>query len=370
MAKALRNYYVTYKKVLGDSGTETFDINVDSPITELYIEVRANNHATAPNASNPIARNVTKIELVDGGDTLFSLTGQQTIANFFYMTGKMPHRAIQEWDSVRQLDTFPIRFGRYLGDERYALDPRKYQNLQLKITWNLATVNAVGANGFATGTGRMTVVTRIMESPKSLPVGLFTCREIENWTTAASGDHVVDLPTDHKFVNLFFRSYESGIGPDTHFSNFKFSINNDQLVLHDGDTGEVERMSQERLGKATQEIKFYGSDGMTLETWLGGEVRANLNMLSAVNVAGYSEGNGGLLTLDLITNANAAVSNSGGYATIEGYQPEHTFEFPFGDIMDESSWLDASSYGDLKVELTEGNAGGAASLFLLQARKY
>ncbi len=53
--------------------TEIIDVNVRDPISQLIIELRVGNTADEMQA-HPIAC-LTKIELVDGSDVLFSLSG-------------------------------------------------------------------------------------------------------------------------------------------------------------------------------------------------------------------------------------------------------------------------------------------------------
>lgn len=54
------------RKTLGDSGTETIDINVDEPITQMTVRFGVTNEAAVAR-SVPVDSVVSKIEIVDGG---------------------------------------------------------------------------------------------------------------------------------------------------------------------------------------------------------------------------------------------------------------------------------------------------------------
>lgn len=364
-----RDTYIEYQKTLADSGTEIMDINVALPITEIYIEVRASNHATAPNANSPIARCISSIELVDGSNVLFSLNGQQAMANAAFDIGHFPHRALQDLSGARQLDTWPIRFGRFFGDTIYALDPTKFSNLQLKVTWNLAAVNAIGANGFATGTGRITVIARVMEDAPS-PTGLFMTKELYNWTTAASGDERVDLPTDHPYRRIMVRSYESFVGITGVFTNLKLSVDQDKFIPFDLDTGGIVREMENRYGRFRLAQKNYGDDAGTFELWVTEDERGQLTPGASGVICGADYFWKALLKLYMVDHANASQSGKAFFTEVEGLCPENTMAIQMGKPDDPTDWFKAPDFGSIRLYCTQGNAGGNASIFIQQERLY
>ena len=76
-------------KVLGDSGTETFDINILDPITELTLRYKVVN-AGAVAINVPPQKTISKIEIVDGGRTVLSMTGYEAVAAAAYDKGFYP----------------------------------------------------------------------------------------------------------------------------------------------------------------------------------------------------------------------------------------------------------------------------------------
>ena len=131
---------------LGETGTKTIDINIKDIISRITIMFEATN-VSEDMASHP-AGNVTKIELVDGSDVLYSLNGHQAQAVNFYDRDIQPYSYIDNIAGHKQRAVFGIDFGRFLYDQGLAFDPTKFTNPQLKISWDedVCEVDAVVNN--------------------------------------------------------------------------------------------------------------------------------------------------------------------------------------------------------------------------------
>ena len=68
--------------------TKTIDIDLNKPISRITIQMKGTNSTSVPTA-HP-AKMLTKIELVDGSNVLYSLNGLQAQAINFYESGKLP----------------------------------------------------------------------------------------------------------------------------------------------------------------------------------------------------------------------------------------------------------------------------------------
>jgi len=112
------------------AGTKTIDINVADPISRFVIQMKGLNSADAP-VAHP-AKMISKIELVDGSDVLFSLSGVEAQALNFYDEGKVPHTVLNYLNDVYAIATFHIDFGRFLYDPVLAFDPKKLRIHSLK----------------------------------------------------------------------------------------------------------------------------------------------------------------------------------------------------------------------------------------------
>jgi len=114
------------------AATKTLDINLADPVSRLVIQMKGLNNGTTLTA-HP-AKMISKIELVDGSDVLFSLSGVECQALNYFDKGRMPFNVVNYCNDVYAIATYELNFGRYLYDPVFALDPTKFTNPQLKIT--------------------------------------------------------------------------------------------------------------------------------------------------------------------------------------------------------------------------------------------
>ena len=120
-------------KDLGASGTEVIDINVLDTISRinLYWQTKI---VTVSVELASLVECISKVELIDGSDVLFSLNAEQLYALNYY-----DRMQIQDYEASLTVADFTkyqvsIDFGRWLWDPTWALDPKRFSNLQLKIT--------------------------------------------------------------------------------------------------------------------------------------------------------------------------------------------------------------------------------------------
>ena len=84
-----REIYLEKDKTLADSGSQTIEVSVVDPISELFVKLYATNGATS-NKGSPIARCISKIEVFDGADKLFSMDGRLAHALAYYRSSRIP----------------------------------------------------------------------------------------------------------------------------------------------------------------------------------------------------------------------------------------------------------------------------------------
>lgn len=365
-----RHAYIEDNKVLADSGTEVIDIRVKDPITELLVQVFATNH-TSGNVNSPIARCVSKIEIVDGSDVLYSMSGHQAIATAWFDSGIYPSRKVCELWGWNQIDHFPIRFGRFEGDLQLAFDPTKFTNPQLKITWNLATVNIVDTDGFAGDSARLTVIAKVMEEAGAAPTGFLMNKEHYAFTTADSGDENIDLPTDYPYRKLLVRSYIPGNELMLTLTQLKLSVDQDKFVPFDLRSTDLARMMVDWFGVAHSKINALGNNGETRELWMDGEMGSYGNMAGTPShFLMLTDTWAGRVTMNCYDQDGTVVTN--GRANIFYFAPcvESCFCYPFGrqDLIEEA--FQAPDFGSVRLVLTQDVVSAAASVVLQQIRSY
>ena len=371
-----RDVFIEKDKTLADSGSVTIELAVVDPISELHIRVKNKNGGTS-NKNNPISRNISKIEIVDGSNVIYSLNGMLAQAMSYYQRNILPSMQRQGGPSENQEDLYVIRFGRWLWDQAYALVPQSFRNLQLKITWNFATVIAVGATGFLADNGKLSITARLMEGLEAPPIGFMMAKSHFDWTTAASGDERISLPTDHDYVMMLFRAWETEVKLYTTISNLKLSIDQDKIIPFDSPSWDLLKQMENDYGLIDLEQHVFAASEENIQTWLGvgetvvvtpeGQDAVGATAGAIATVYGVDSGH---FNLKLLGNDGQVKAASILQVMARGQALNHCFAMPFGTMDDPDSWLKAPTHGDIKAIISQGNAGAAATLALLQAKNY
>ena len=365
-----RIVYLEKGKVLDDSGSDTIKLNINEPISFLEFHWGATNGATNNQASH-LHQCVSKIELVDGADVIYSLPMVQMQALNFFERGRIPLMNLTEWAGDGAREACYMNFGRHPYDPELAFLPSRFANPQIKITWDLATVNAVGATGFVSGTGRLSILAHVLP-PATAPRGWLMAKEIYSFSSAASGDERVDLPLDYPYRLLTIRSLESGMDFRENISNLKLSLDQDKIILFDLETFRLQELNRDWFGPHQVGTKFDRAHGDTVVI-LTNELDGLMLMsdeAAAVPYTGYAwSSNFGLNLLD-VAGGGAHSGDSEIRCTEWGYTFHNTVAWPFGNIQDIESWFRPDQYRSIRTILTQANAGAAVSICLQQFRRY
>ena len=340
--------------------TVVIPINITDVISQIVLEVRG--LATTVTNLAPIARAITQIDVIDGSDVLFSLDGEQAEALDWY-NNKGTFRANYNMmltgnTAVRYIG---INFGRYLYDPIYALDPKRFNNLQLRVTVD----SGVGGNT----SNSVTLAARacVFETPPTELRGFFMSKEFKQWTMAAATHNYCDLPLDYPYRALFFRAFLAGTETNQCVSNFKLSEDQDKKILFDDDPWDLHTVLNSRLPKVSENY-FFACSNLIRYLYVAATTKVVANgtrwagsALDA-NVSCYNGDGGRLDTYSYPAGQNYQIH-------VEGDLPHSVYMLPFGDINDPSDLYDVRNLGSLRTDIT----GGAASqgyLFAQQVRSY
>jgi len=360
--------YIENRKVLADSGELVSDVNVRDPITALWVEVRANN-GTSYNINSPVAACVDAVEVIDGSTVLYSVDGYELFAMTAYMLKQIPYSLVYEYGNLTQNLNGCLLFGRFLGDVQYALDPARFANLQVRVKWNLANVNTVGATGFGTGTATLTVVADIMEGAPA-PSAMLTTKEHYAFTTASSGVEYVDLPVDLNHRGLLLRCHKAGSGQFTGISNLKLSCDQGKFVPFDMRKNDLHRYLTLQTPLFHYKHNFYPNSGDTIYPLLKFDEVVQLTAYDADLYASYVNDGIGEGIAYLYGNAGVKSGRYQLMADVQGFLPVGAMYIPFGLADEASTWLPANAFKSLRLELTQDTASASAFVVTHQERPY
>lgn len=344
--------------------TEVIDINVKDPISQLIIELCVTNVGSIAPTAHAIAC-LKKIELVDGSDVLFSLSGYEAEAVDIYHNKRMRSNWNPYLDGMDVQRYVAINFGRFLWDPVFAFDPEKFKNPQLKITLD------INAGGNAPVINKLRVWANMFDEKTVTPGAFLMCKEIKDYTMAISSHEYTDLPTDYLYRKLFVRCQYPGYEGNIYVSNIKLSEDQDKRIIFDHDTETIFRNIAQDNPMLTELI--YGYVGTVLTNGFCtpsartiGSCQQWAAAVEAGAIAFYDGDGGKFRVIKETSDCNMQV-------IVSGWLPHGVWEIPFGDQMDPADWFDVTKVGSLKADI-KGSASATSSqsvqIFLQQLRPY
>jgi hypothetical protein len=253
------------------------------------------------------------------------MSGAYTQALAFYSSKKQPFNYINYTDNGTCVAVIPIYFGRHLWDRKLALDPSKFNNLQLKVEHDYSL------GGATPDACTIEVWADIFDDKPEGVIGFLMGKSHWRKTLVASTTDFVDIPTDYPIRLVMPAAKSDDEEPDINIDAIKLSEEADKRVIVDAGTLEIDPFGSQ------------DTDSIIHVPWSGGSGR-NIN--------------GSLLTT---FNAN-----------VTGRCPHGVIPIPMGDIeVIEDAWQ-VQELGSARIQMTTG-AGDTASayqLLLQQVRKY
>lgn len=347
---------------VGASGTKVIDLNIQDVISRIDITFATTK--SKEGMDSYAHKNITKIELVDGSDVLFSMDGGQCQALCIYdrKCPTMSHG--QHLNANAEFDTYGIDFGRFLFDPELAFDPTRFRNPQLKVTYDEDVADdGVTAN-------ELEVIAYCFDEKPVNPVGFLMSKEHYQYTCGAENSYEqVDLPTDHPIRKLLIQGYRSAYEPWNILSEARLSEENLKRIPFDWELETYYRMMKgvwtpilEGLVGHADHSGSYAFYVTPTDYWC--------------EVAGMPSGDGYVYVDQTRTGGKITpYTNSGEQQCklfLKGFLPNHCFEFPFGNPQDVADWYDVTRKGNVQLRLKAGGSGasGVAAVILQQLRRY
>lgn len=353
---------------MGTSGTKTYNLEYTDIISGLDLLIEATNGATS-NKSNPVERNITTIEIVDGSDVLWSLPGDVAYALFSQEYGHPPKEDYCGAGGGSPYVQIPIRFGRELYDPQLALDPKKFKNPQLKVTFDEATVRAASATGFSSDSFNLSIVAHLMEKA-GVPAGFLMAKDLYDFTTAASGDERVDMPIDYPYRQLMIRVYEAGVFVLSSITNYELNCDGGKFKPFDMHSRYVADRMCEIYPPTSKKGYSTVDDADVIQTWVALEAAASIYGHTSSTIASASSFWPSQFTVQTYTHAGVAVNGQAVHWECEGWAPHNTMFLPFGRLNEMAEWFDAPNYGSVRLYLTQANANAECNVCVQQYRRY
>lgn len=353
---------------MGISGTLIYNIDYSDPISEIQLQFEATNGATH-NKNNPIEWNIDKIEVVDGSDVLYSVPGDVALALWMHTHNKETAAYRTEGPGEYHYMTIPIAFGRYLYDPLYAFNPIAHKNPQLRISFDEATIRAAGVDGYVSDSFQLSILCKLMEGGDA-PRGFLMAKDVYDFTTVASGDERIDMPTDYPWRLLAVRAYESGVDLRDSVTNYELNCDGGRYIVFDEPSRYTVAKMAERFDPLYVDLVGMFSSGVDTQTYVGIDKQGSLIDASSGYGMSASSFWPGLIHAYPWLHDGTAQNDRLGRAVVGGWAIHNTLLMPFGRLDVAEEWFDARLYNNVRLYLTQGNAGAEVNVCVQQLRNY
>jgi hypothetical protein len=340
--------------------TETIDIKLEDVISRIQVKFNGTNTDIVPTAVH--AKQISKIELIDGSDVLWSLSGQEIEAKMFYDYKNGPSYEREFRNDVDNYLMLDLLFGRKLWDKSLAFDPKKFKNPQLKITHNKAL------GGSLPDAATLEVYADVFDEKSIQPFGWIMSKEFYTFTSpATAANKYIDLPRDHAIKRIMLMTYKADSWWENLVTSVTISEDNDKKKPIDHNGGDLVSMVQTQYGEyrelITDVIRGTGPQTMYLTQTESANVQFSPIGPAAANFLGTdAERTGGYQTIV----ANATITFR---ALATGYLPHGCLPIDFGDPEDLDDWYDVTRKGSVQL-IPKVSGEVAFNVVLEQLRKY
>lgn len=244
---------LTSRKAFSATDVIERDIRGSDPISFIDIGVRMTNGATMlENAVVKVHDDVTKIELVDGGDVLISANMEELQALNAFERKNMPRMEITWEDDAVQEEWVRIPFGFYGFDPNHYLRPADFGNLQLKVSITLTTV----ASGTWAASGHdVTMIAGIMERGYGDYKGFLSTKNVKAYSAVDGAREDIQLNTDWPYRAILLQAFKTATRPDENLELIRLTADDDKHVALELYATELEAQNAYDFGRFTQKYQ-------------------------------------------------------------------------------------------------------------------
>ena len=368
----LRKSYIVEDQVLDAAGTVIKDFDFSDPIAALVVSVSGKKHDHA-NINSLIARGISKIEVVDGSNVIFSMNMEQAQALQLYATRRPPLNVITCNSFATNVSQAIIQFGRNMSDNQWALDPTRFTNLQLKVTYAFTE----GAGYWKDNNQKLTIYAMIQEQPATRPEGFLMSKEFYSFTKATSGDKTIDLARDFPYRLLIWGIKDctspvwnelSKVKIDCDFGKFiPIEQTCEDLAWENAAYHGMLFQQTEVVGDGVDEDKnayypFSWNWGASIESWnLGADCKVKRPYSGYITVRGAGATRSSTVPAD-----EALADGQRVIVTGRGYELNSTQHVRFGSLDDPEEFLRVEGFKSARLILTQGGGDALVSRVVSQ----
>lgn len=356
--------------------TITEDLPTKGILSELHCQVTYTKVSTNDRPL-PDWEAVTKIELLVKGSTVVkSLSGKQVRQLMWYNGGPFTQSG-SFWGAGGSTDTYTnliLYLGKFAGDTKNGLDLGRYENPQVKITYD-TSLTSVDGNTYDAATSPTFKYNLMAKLFDGRPAG-FTDRfvqssQIKSYTTANSTEINTEVPKGFGLKNLIFGASYKNIGYTHIPDRVKLDFDNGSWVPIDVEHENMKAMHLSWWPKpviAAFWTTAASSDDFDTQCF-------QINSINSSNTGGttaaisYDAHEMGLHDVAKYTYAGAAATGQDiGWIQVMGWGPHQSYNIPMEELVDGSlDNIDTNAFGRIDLKLTTGASAGTSAVMKVVA---
>ena len=361
MTKTRLEYVQRKTAEAGQSGTVTYDLPESGIIPEIQIVPYCTPTASSDPAL-PLSEAITKIEIVDGGETIVSATANDLKG--LAMLNKYHSLSSPEINdnAVEGHDVIPILLGGTVNGKKFAPDFSRFNNPQLKITYDHSqTTGLRGAtyDADAAPVQKFTVLALISTGGNMYQPGFLRTQETYTFTQAVSATEEIQIPKGEQLYQIAVRAGYDALDLTQDLAEVELNLNHGEDVPLHLYADEV-ISSQALWYDDPFEYSFAMDliDAVEIDTHMGYlDDISMFSMSSAGRSLEYDSMHKGVEAVGFMDAATPTAISTYEQVGIKatGYCPFGLWGLPMkavGDI--ENDLLDTTQFRDIKLKLTSG----------------
>ncbi len=367
MANWQHSYIVRKQSESGQTGTATYDLPERDVLGSLLITAFSTPTASTDPAL-PLVEAITKIEVIDGGRIIQSISGHQAKALMMFRGENSLSSTEINDNAAEGYDHFLINFGRFVRDTKYGLNLSALNNPQIRLTWDYSLTTGFGGATFDADTSpamKFSVLADILRGSTAGYTGSFIqSSEIYSFTSAASAVVQVEIPRGQLLYGIMVQAGYTGKDWTEDVEQIKLDLDNGSFVpfhLYEEEIVPIQRLWH----GGDFEVDFVADleDDREYDLHMGYIVHPSFTQLTDDSVAfnyqavHQNHGKVGVFATETPAAITAYTQVS---CSISGQLPYNCWYAPMSAVM-EGETLDTTQYGRINLEITQGSAVSTSS---------
>jgi len=367
MTKTYYHYVEKKHSESGQTGTATYDLPETGWIPEIVVRVFSTLTAST-NPAIPTEKLITKIEIVDGATTLVSAAGYQLKALYMYLRSRSLAMTETAEGGVEGYDDIVIPLGGIFNGRKYCPDFSRFNNPQIKITWDASQTTGPHGESFDADTSpgiKITVLCKVLRDASGYSHGFVKFNSIKTWTQAASTTTVTEIPRGEPLLGIMIDAGYNAKNWTDDVNKIKLDFNNGEWVPLELDEEEIVPIQQDWFG-GPFEISYYADvkDSVDIDTRMG--------FVTSFVGTGAESGTEQLLyawPFKHLGVETISVSGASGFSSykkaqfkVTGYIPFQCYYIPMKALLDGGQdTLDTTQYRRIELETTSSSNASTSS---------